>query len=200
MSSAPNKKPIPRPKVKHYDIPGHAHFLTFSCYRRLPLLSKDRSRWWFVRALEKARRRHEFDLWAWVVMPEHVHLLLWPRQPVYRMAKILASIKKPVGARAFAYVRARAPDFLERLTVRHRNRIYHRFWQAGPGRDQNLYEPASIHRAIAYIHNNPVRRGLAVRPEDWLWSSAAEWAGQEPLYLAVDRTVPSLESFLAGEP
>src|SRR5437899_12347364 len=120
MSSG-NQKPH-RNTVKHYDVPGQAHFVTFSCYRRWPLLSKDRSRWWFVRALENARRRHDFDLWAWVLMLEHVHLLLWPRQPVYSMAKILASIKKPVGARAIAYLRAHAPDFLERLTVRHRNR------------------------------------------------------------------------------
>ena len=75
MSSS-DDKPIYRPKVTHYDIPGHAHFLTFSCYRRLPLLGKDRSRWWFVQALEKARRRHHFDPWAWVLMPEHVHLLI----------------------------------------------------------------------------------------------------------------------------
>jgi putative transposase len=191
MSSS-DEKPH-RKKVKHYDTPGHAHFLTFSCYRRWPLLSKDRSRWWFVRALEKARRRHDFDLWAWVLMPEHVHLLVWPRQSVYRMARILASIKKPVGARAIAYLRTHAPEFLERLSVRNRNRTYHRFWQAGPGRDQNLYEPVTIHRAIAYIHNNPVQRGLVARAEDWPWSSAADWAGREPWCLAVDRTVPPVE-------
>ncbi len=41
-------------KVRHYDEPGHAHFLTFSCYRRLALLSKERTQLWFVEAMEEA--------------------------------------------------------------------------------------------------------------------------------------------------
>jgi putative transposase len=198
MSDTGKHAPRHRKKVKHFDIPGHAHFLTFSCYRRLALLSKDRSRWWFVQELEKARRKHEFDLWAWVVMPEHVHLLIWPRRGVYRISKILASIKKPVGAEAIAYLKGRAPGFLKRLTVRNRNRTYHRFWQAGPGCDHNLYEPASIHRAIEYIHKNPVRRGLVARAEEWPWSSAADWAGLQPLCLRVDRTVPAVAWYPAS--
>src|SRR5437879_574136 len=92
-----------RKTVKHYDNPGEAHFLTFSCYDRLPLLSKDRTRWWFVEALEEARRKESFDLWAWVIMPEHVHLLIWPRKAVYRMKDILTALKRPVGTKAITY-------------------------------------------------------------------------------------------------
>lgn len=55
-----------RKKVKHYDGRGGAHFLTFSCYRRLPLLCKDRTRHWFLDALDKARAKHGLDLWALV--------------------------------------------------------------------------------------------------------------------------------------
>ena len=50
----------PRKKVKHYDVPGHADYLTFSCYRGLPLLSKDRTRLWFIEDLAKARTKHRF--------------------------------------------------------------------------------------------------------------------------------------------
>jgi putative transposase len=181
-----------RKLVKHYDIPGHAHFLTFSCYQRLPLLSKDRTRRWFVEALEEARAQQAFDLWAWVIMPEHIHLLLRPRRVKYRMARILAAIKKPVGTSAIQYLRDHAPAFLKRLTVVHRGRTYHRFWQAGGGQDKNLDEPRGIHEVVAYIHANPVRRGLVERPEDWYWSSAADWAGAEHVPLRVDRTLPPL--------
>ncbi len=181
-----------RQKVKHYDEPGDAHFLTFSCYRRWPLLSKDRTRLWFVQAASEARVRHEFDLWAWVIMPEHVHVLIWPRQAEYKTQRILSAIKQPVGTKAIDYLRRHNTAFLERLTVRHRNRTYHRFWQAGPGRDHNLYEAKAIHEAIDYIHQNPVRRGLVTKAEDWLWSSARDWAGLGAIYLPVDRTVPTL--------
>ena len=65
--------------------------------------------------------------------------------------------------------------------------------------DQNLYEPVTIHRVIGYIHNNAVRRGLVARPEEWPWSSAADWAGLEALSLRVNRSVPVLESYPGSE-
>ena len=82
---------------------------TFLCYQRLALLSKDRTRRWFVEAIEEARRKYAFDLWAWVVMPEHIHLLVWPRLAVYEMDAILADLKRPVGRRAIGWVRNTAP-------------------------------------------------------------------------------------------
>jgi putative transposase len=182
----------PRKNVKHYDLPGDAHYLTFSCYRGLALLSKDRTRFWFIEELTKAREKHHFDLWAWVIMPEHVHLLICPRELTYKMEKILASLKKPVSHRAIQFLTQHAPDFLEKLTVRNRNRTYRRFWQAGPGHDANLYELTTIYKAIEYIHNNPVRRGLVLHATDWLWSSARDWAGLGCPYIRVDRTLPPL--------
>src|SRR5712664_1182353 len=63
-------------KLKRYYGRGDLHFLTFSCYRRLPLLRTIRARNVFVRALGKIRERHKFLLVGYVVMPEHVHLLI----------------------------------------------------------------------------------------------------------------------------
>ena len=162
-----------RKTVRHFDLPGDAHFLTFSCFHRMPLLSKDRTRKWFIEALENAREKYNFHLWAWVIMPEHAHLLIYPRGDGADLtASILADIKRPVGQRAIAFLVDRNSLFLERLTVRNKRRMYHRFWQAGPGQDHNIYDADTAHRVIEYIHNNPVRRGLVSRPEDWYWSSA----------------------------
>jgi len=182
----------PRKKVRHFDLLGDAHYLTFSCYRGMPLLSRDRTRIWFLEELGKAREKHKFDLWAWVIMPEHVHLLIYPRERDYETEKILASIKKPVAYQAIQFVKENAPAFLEELTVRNRNRTYHRFWQAGPGYDGNLDDLEAIYKAIEYIHNNPVRRGLVAQATDWFWSSARDWAGLGHSYITVDRTLPPL--------
>ncbi len=179
-----------RKKVRHYDEPGHAHFFTFSCYRRMALLSKDRTRRWVIDAIEEARRKQRFDLWAWVIMPEHIHLLIWPREPVYSTESILADLKRPVGQQAIAWLESNCRAFLDRLTVRNANRTYRHFWQPGPGQDRNVYDPETAYRIIEYIHNNPVRRGLARRAEDWVWSSAVDWAGKEDVIIKVDRTVP----------
>ncbi len=182
----------PRKKATHYDLPGNAHYLTFSCYHGLPLLSKDRARLWFLESLANARVKYCFDLWAWVIMLEHVHLLIYPRERVYKTQQILAAIKKPVACKAIEFLRKYHPAFLEKLTVRNKNRTHYRFWQAGPGHDANLYEVATLHKAVEYIHNNPVRRGLVVCPTDWLWSSARDWAGLGHPYFTVDRTIPML--------
>src|SRR4051812_39627591 len=147
MSTDP--EPLPRKRVKHYDD-GGPHFLTFSCYQRMSLLSKDRTREWFVEALDQARTQHGFHLWAWVIMPEHVHILLWPpfqlispdpRSLQGRISGILTSIKRPVAKKAITYLRKKAPDFLHRLTVRNSGRVYERFWQVGSGFDENVTEP-----------------------------------------------------------
>ncbi len=62
--------------LKRYYGRGDLHFLTFSCYQRLPLLGTVRARNLFVRALYKIRERYKFLLVGYVVMPNHVHLLL----------------------------------------------------------------------------------------------------------------------------
>jgi len=190
-------QPKARKNVRHFDEPGHAHFLTFSCYHRLALLGKDRTRRWLVDSIDAARRKHGFDLWGWVIMPEHVHLLVWPKSANTLIQAVLADVKRTVGQLAIAWLQANRPDFLERLTVRNRRREYRRFWQAGPGQDRNVFDPNAAHQILEYIHNNPIRRGLANTPEGWFWSSAADWSGNENSPLKVNKTVPESIAFFS---
>ena len=175
-----------RKRVKHYDEPGHAHFLTFSCYHRLPLLSKDRTRMWLINAINHARLMHGFHIWAWVTMPEHVHLLIWPPQPA-STAEILRSIKVPVAKRAIAYLRQHSPRFLERLACPTPDGLEYHFWQPGPGFDRNITEPAIVYDRIDYIHHNPVKRGLVAKPGDWIWSSYLDWHGVGKMLIPLNR-------------
>jgi putative transposase len=164
-----------RKTCRRYNEPGHAHSLTFSCFCRRPFLSKDRSRLWLVGAIDQARQKHAFDLWAYVIMPEHVHLLIWPRPSVYSISQILTSIKRPVSIKALSHVRGSAPAFLSRMEDRQPGgQIHYRFWQRGGGYDRNLSEPKTIWAEIDYIHANPVRRGICQTSAAWPWSSAAE--------------------------
>jgi putative transposase len=160
---------------QRFNQAGHAHALTFSCVCRRPFLSKDRSRMWLVEAIDQARQIHAFDLWAYVVMPEHAHLLIWPRKPMYSISRILTSIKRPVSRKALSYVRTSAPNFLSQMEDRQPGgRVHHRLWQRGGGYDRNLTEPKSIWAETDYYHANPVRRGLCDTPTAWPWSSARE--------------------------
>ena len=113
-----------KPRRKAIDIPGHAHELTFSCYRGYRFLQRGRVRNWLVESIDNARIKHGFALWAYVIMPEHVHLLIFPESSTYSVAKILADIKRPVGKQAITYLREQ-PDgqvWLAKLTRRSEER------------------------------------------------------------------------------
>jgi len=74
-------------------------------------------------------------------------------------------------------------------------KVEYHFWQDGPGHDRNVNEPVVIHEEIRYFHENPVKAGLVVRPEDWKWSSARAWAGEENPILTIDmESVPWINS------
>jgi len=163
------------------NLPGHAHELTFSCYRGFPFLQAERTCQWLADAIDAARREHDFAVWAYVFMPEHVHILLWPRRPEYDIAAILKAIKQPVGACAVKHLRQHAPEWLARITVKKGKKVERRFWQAGGGFDRNVTDPRLILLMIEYIHNNPVRRKLVEKPEEWKWSSAGWVEGKNSL-------------------
>jgi putative transposase len=181
----------PRKQVQSYNIPGHAHELTFSCFHRLPLLSRDRSRRWFVDAVENARRNLNLAVWAYVIMPEHVHIIVSPRDEVYQVKLIRTALKVPVQRKGLRYLRQHAPTFLQRLRDEQPNgEVHYRFWQRGGGYDRNVTEPTTLMQMIEYIHNNPVRRGLDEKPTDWIWSSACFYAGLRPVPLLMDPLPP----------
>ena len=171
--------------AKHFDVEGHAHFLTFSCWKRQAFLSRDRTRTWFLENLQVARRL--FDLWAFVIMPEHVHLLLLPHEGA-TMGAILRALKQPVAQHASCWVRHHAPESLPLIQDRQPSgRLMYRFWQPGPGYDRNMWSPKELREKVDYIHANPIRRKLVDRPGDWLSSSYRAWETGEDVPVALDR-------------
>lgn len=180
-------KPVFRKTRRAWDEPGHAHFLTYSCFGRLPLLSKDRTRRWAIDAMARMRREQDVALWAYVVMPEHVHLLVCPNRPDYEMRRILAGLKRPVADAAKQHLaEIGATRWIERLTVRYPSRIVFRFWESGGGFDHNIFRERTVPAVIDYIHANPVRRELVARVTDWEWSSARFRDGRRDVPLGMD--------------
>ena len=156
---------------------GGIRFITFSNYRRLPLLGKPGARNVFVDCLYEAREKFDFALYAWVVMPEHVHILLFPRHNI-AMATILKSIKLKTSIRILKrWKELRAPILSKIIGPAGRPL----FWQPGGGFDRNVRDHAEFRREIRYCHQNPVERGLVENPEWWDWSSCRWWMGiREP--------------------
>lgn len=174
-------------RFKAWNEPGHAHVLTYSCYKGYKLLSRDRSRQWVIEAMAQTREKLDVLLWAYVIMPEHVHVALRPRRSDARIEHIRASLKRSVSKKAKMHlVETRNEEWLGRLTVRKGRRPVFHFWQPGGGFDRNIWRERSLAAMIEYIHLNPVRRELVKSPTDWRWSSAQFWDGCGDVPLAMD--------------
>ena len=160
-----------------FDIEGHAHELTFSTYRRLKIFDNPQSAQLFLHALAKAKEIHRFELWAFVVMPEHVHLLVYPSTGT-TVAQILRAVKQPSANRILNHLREIESALYEKLHVTSvHGKIERRLWQAGGGYDRNVVSEKTARAMVDYIHQNPVRRGLVESPQEWQWSSYSAYAG-----------------------
>ncbi|MGA9885191.1 MAG: transposase [Candidatus Acidiferrales bacterium] len=136
----------------------------------MPLLRSERARNVFVRTLDRVRREYGFKLVGYVVMPEHVHLLVSEpargtpstvlkmlKQRVSRLLRRKARRRVPVAQGSFPFAspeRARLPQFWQK-----------RFY------DFNVWSRKKIVEKLHYMHMNPVKRGLVDDPSLWDWSS-----------------------------
>jgi putative transposase len=138
-------------------------------------------------ALLLGRQKQMYDLLTYVIMPEHIHLIVVPKQQVL-IRHILTTIKQSVSKRAILWVRQNAPAFLKQMEDRQPNgEIHHRFWQRGGGYDRNLRSRDDITEKIEYIHSNPVRRKLVEKCSDWPWSSHNAWTTGNDVPVPIDR-------------
>jgi putative transposase len=172
---------------RNRNLPGEAHELTFTCYHRHPFLKAERACQWLADAINEARVAHQFDLWAYVFMPDHVHLVVNPRQRIYDIADLRSAIKEAVSRKAFDYLREHNSDWLEKLTTPRGKKTERHFWQTGGGYDRNITLGDTLMAMIEYIHANPVRKNFCVRPQEWRWSSAAWFYGMQEIPIPVDR-------------
>lgn len=171
---------------KRLNAVHHAHALTFSCYCNRAFFKRLYLCDWLVDALRQSRRKHQYSLWGYVIMPNHVHLLIRPETPDYSISTILQSLKQPVSVKAIRWLKEKNSDGLKLLATEQKDRPY-RFWQKGGGFDQNITDFDALKEVLGYIHMNPVRKELAKNPLDWYYSSAAVWAGVGQKPLSVDR-------------
>jgi putative transposase len=124
--------------LKRFQQTRDSHFLTFSCYKRRQNFRTAESRCTFEAALERVRQQYGLCIYGYVVMPEHVHLLVSEPENG-TLSQAIQSLKQGV-ARTLAL---RAKDSL---------------WQARYY-DFNVWTKRKFVEKLKYIHRNPVKRG-----------------------------------------
>jgi putative transposase len=156
-------------RLKRYQQTGDLHFITFSCHGRKPHLATAAGRDLFERTLEETRRRYVLRIFGYVVMPEHVHLLLSePKRAT--LDRAMQALKTSVSKRS-----RQQP-----------------FWQVRYY-DFNVFTSAKRTEKLRYMHRNPVARGLVPTPEEWKWSSFRHYLTGEPGVVEIE------SAWLAGK-
>ena len=180
---------IYRKKCKRFDIPGHAHYLTFSCFQRQSFFLHELFCQYMLDALRLGKNKGMYYLLAYVIMPEHVHVIIFPKSEV-KISQILSTIKQSVSKRALLWIRENSPDLLGKMLDKQPNGKQHfRLWQRGGGYDRNLRNREDIVEKIKYIHENPFRRGLVKKPDEWKWSSCYAWRTGKDDPISIDRGI-----------
>jgi putative transposase len=142
-----------RKAMERRELEQTPRFLTFSTYLRLPLFRNDAIQDRFLDHLALNRRDHGFHLYGWVVMPEHVHLLVWPRLPDFPFSAAIHQLKLFFGSEVIARWRELNAAILAELEAPNGST---RFWQRGGGHDRNVDGEAEFTEKLKYIHQNPV--------------------------------------------
>ncbi len=142
----------------HPDVPSHAYFITSSVYRRAPIFGELAAAELFIAELFGLRCELEFLMLSYVVMPDHVHLIVVPG-----LAAGLPRIMQQVKGR-----------FARRY--HQRNGGHGKLWQ-DRYYETLIRDEASLVRGVQYIEQNPVGAELASEPSAYPYSSASRPTG-----------------------
>lgn len=164
--------------LKRYYGARDLHFITCSCYHRLPFLNTASARDLFLAILEETRQKYQFQVAGYVVMPEHIHLLL--SEPQTRtLSTVLQVVKQRSSRKMRAMLNSDEPD---------------QFWQTR-FYDFNIFTRAKQLEKLQYMHLNPVQHGLASSTTAWEWSSARFYElGEQGSVQVLEEHIPSYTS------
>jgi putative transposase len=150
------------------------HFITCSCFQRRPLLDDPTLRTLFLEVLENVRQNYQFVVAAFVVMPQHFHLLVSEPERG-NLSQVMQVLKQRVARRALSELRQSETAVSDE----------EHFWQRR-FYDFNVWSASKHAEKMHYIHQNPVRRGLVAEPGQWSWSSFRAYACHEPGIVVVN--------------
>jgi putative transposase len=148
--------------LKRYYGAGHLHFITCSCYGRQPLLATPSRRDLFLTMLERMRERYRFVVVGYVVMPEHIHLLISEPQD-NNPSTVMQALNLGFARCVLVQAKRSNPAQVAERPPQHiwQKRFY----------DFNVWTEHKRIEKLRYMHRNPVQRGLVESPDLWRWSS-----------------------------
>ena len=173
----------------HISRDNPCFYLTSVAKDRLPVFRSEALKFVTCNALDEARRSGNFLIYAYVIMPDHFHLVTDSSR---ESSDILRFVNGITGRRVIDWLRQKNYlSSLEKLRIGDRERR-HRYslWDHHPN-VRLLWNEQMLMERVHYTHQNPVRLGLVERAEDYRWSSVRCWnktmLEDEPLLMDIDK-------------
>jgi putative transposase len=173
---------MPKNLKRHYGRKD-LHFITCTCYRRLHLLGSARSRSVFAKILAEVQDRYGFQLVGYVVMPNHIHLLI--SEPTKGTPSIVMQVLKQRVSRRLRGKKRRQSSGLLELPFKESCGSLRQFWQRR-FHDFNVWSLKKKIEKLRYMHFNPVMRKLVRDPKDWPWSSYSLYGMRQEGLVRID--------------
>ncbi len=162
---------------KIFDLKGHAHFVTFSCYKRRKILDDNRAKGVVIHFLADRLRKSHGECIGFVVMPDHVHAMVDFGEP-----SMLSQYMQQWKRRSSIRLKERSIKHLPAYSaaINPSDPV----WQPRDY-DFNLFSQEKINEKLEYMHNNPVKAGLAARVDEWMYSSARWYLFRKPVGIGI---------------
>ena len=167
-------------KWSNRNLPGALHFITGAVANRVQVFQEDSACKAFIDVVKTVKCEWPFKLVAYVLMPDHIHLILNPRDG--RIRELMASLKS-LSAKS---VVSACPSFDFRRARPDGDGSIHQVWQEG-FKGLPLWSEWLIWQKINYIHSNPVKSRLAKSAESYRWSSFRSFYHDDQNPIAVDK-------------
>lgn len=168
--------------------PSHLYFVTTSTAGRVPVFQREVMLRTVMDALYFVGLMNQIKLYAFVVMPNHVHAVVqYPEEcPLTDWVRALKAAVSRLVIRQYQVEGDDAALSALRVAVRHPKKQRYKVWEDGY-LAKDLFTPEVLRQKVEYIHSNPVqeRWGLARAPEEYVWSSARFYLLDEPAVIPV---------------
>jgi putative transposase len=149
------------------------YYLTSVTNNRFPVFRTDKLKEITVKALDEARNSHNILIFAYVIMPEHYHIITDSNRKISEVLRLINGI---TARRIIDYLKENNfTSSLEKLRQETKKREYkYSLWEHHPNAF-SINNETTLMQKVNYIHQNPVRAGLVEKAEDYLYSSARIW-------------------------
>ena len=174
--------------LRRFHIEGHIYYITTVIYNRLPIFTRPTFVIPLLDSLNFYRYKQEFKLLGYVVMPDHIHLVIWPFGNS-TVSDIMRDFKEFTAKRIIRQAEVESIEdwskafcYAGEETGRSNNKVWQdSFW------DENVYTERFLRQKLNYVHRNPPRAGLVERPADYPYSSYRNYEFGEEWLIEIDR-------------